>query len=78
LLTYIGDDKDRKFDLLVDGVKIAYVEWNGGATGKFYSLEYSIPAELIGNKTIITVKIDANHGRTAGRIFGCRILKSEL
>ena len=77
LLTYIGDDKDRKFDVLVDGVKIAYVEWNGGATGKFYNLEYTIPAELIGNKTLVTVKIDANHGRTAGRIFGCRILKSE-
>ena len=77
LLTYIGDDKDRKFDILVDGVKIAYVEWNGGTTGKFYDNEYVIPADLIGNKTIVTVKIDANHSRTAGRIFGCRILKSD-
>jgi DUF1680 family protein len=78
LLTYIGDDKDRKFDVLVDGVKIAYVEWNGGTTGKFYDNEYIIPAEIIANKTSVTVKIDANHGRTAGRIFGCRILKSVL
>jgi DUF1680 family protein len=76
LLTYIGDDKDRKFDVLVDGIKIAFVEWNGGTTGKFYDVEYTIPAELIGNKTSVTVKIDANHGRTAGRIFGSRILKS--
>jgi DUF1680 family protein len=76
LLTYIGDDKDRKFDVLVDGVKIAYVEWNGGTTGKFYDNEYVIPADIVGNKTSVTVKIDANHGRTAGRIFGCRILKS--
>ena len=78
LLTYIGDDKDRKFDVLVDGVKIAYVEWNGGTTGKFYDNEYIIPADLISSKTSVTVKIDANHGRTAGRIFGCRILKSVL
>lgn len=76
LLTYIGDDKDRKFDVLVDGVKIAYVEWNGGTTGKFYDKEYVIPADLISSKTSVTIKIDANHGRTAGRIFGCRILKS--
>ena len=75
LLTYIGDDKDRKFDVLVDGTKIAYVEWNGGTTGKFYDNEYLIPAEVIGNKTSVTVKIDANHGKTAGRIFGSRILK---
>lgn len=77
LLTYIGDDKDRKFDVLVDGVKIAYVEWNGGITGKFYDNEYVIPQDIIGNKTSVTIKIDANHGRTAGRIFGCRILKND-
>lgn len=77
LLTYIGDDKDRKFDVLVDGVKIAYVEWNGGTTGKFYDNEYVIPTDIIGDKTSVTVKIDANHGRTAGRIFGCRILKRD-
>jgi len=55
LLTYIGDDKDRKFDVLVDGNKIAYVEWNGGTAGKFYDNEYIIPAGLIGNKTSVTV-----------------------
>jgi uncharacterized protein len=77
LLTYIGDDKDRKFDVLVDGVKIVYVEWDGGTTGKFYDKEYVIPGELIGNKTSVTIKIDANHDHTAGRIFGCRILKNE-
>lgn len=75
LLTYIGDDKDRKFDVLVNGIKIAYVEWDGGITGKFYDNEYVIPADLIGNKTSVSIKIDANHERTAGRIFGCRILK---
>ena len=53
LLTYIGDDKDRKFDVLVDGVKIAYVEWNGGTTGKFYDNEYIIPADIIANKTSV-------------------------
>ncbi|MEI6049547.1 MAG: beta-L-arabinofuranosidase domain-containing protein [Bacteroidota bacterium] len=77
LLTYIGDDKDRKFNVLVDGVKIAYVEWDGGTTGKFYDNEYVIPSEIIGNKTSVRIKIDANHGRTAGRIFGCRILKTK-
>jgi DUF1680 family protein len=78
LLTYIGDDKDRKFDVLADGVKIAYVEWNGGTTGKFYDNEYIIPADIVGNKTSVTIKIDANHGKTAGRIFGCRILANRI
>lgn len=75
LLTYIGDDRDRKFDILVDGVKIAYVEWPGGSTGKFYDKEYPIPAELLIGKTKVTIRIEANYGKTAGRVFGCRILK---
>ena len=77
LLTYIGDDKDRKFDILIDGVKIATEEWKGGKTGKFYDVEYKIPAELIKNKTKITVRIEANYGKTAGRVFAVRIIKDE-
>jgi len=75
LLTYIGDDRDRKFDILVDGIKIAYVEWRGGTTGKFYDKEYPIPAELLIGKSKVTIRIEANYGKTAGRVFGCRILK---
>lgn len=77
LLTYIGDDKDRKFDILVDDVKIATEEWKGGKTGKFYDVEYQIPAELINNKTKVTVRIEANYGKTAGRVFAVRIIKDE-
>jgi len=75
LLTYIGDDKDRKFDILVDGTKITTVDWKGGKTGKFYDEEYPIPAELIKDKIKITLRIEANQGCTAGRVFGCRIIK---
>jgi len=75
LLTYIGDDKDRKFDILVEGVKIAMVEWNGGKTGTFYDVEYKIPDELLKGKEKVTVRIEANYGKTAGRVFGVRIIK---
>ncbi|HLP37253.1 glycoside hydrolase family 127 protein [Lacibacter sp.] len=75
LLTYIGDDKDRVFDILVDGVKLVTVEWKGGKTGKFYDIEYKLPASMVNGKTKITVKIDANHGKTAGRIFDVRTIK---
>jgi len=75
LLTYIGDDKDRKFDILVDGVKIQTIDWKGGKTGKFYDFEYPIPAELLKDKSKITVRIEANYGKTAGRVFGARTVK---
>ncbi|MFM9911526.1 MAG: beta-L-arabinofuranosidase domain-containing protein [Chitinophagaceae bacterium] len=75
LFTYIGDDKDRKWDLLIDGVKIQTIEWNGGKTGKFYDIEYALPAELLQGKSNITVRVEANYGKTAGRIFGARIVR---
>ncbi|MFN8206990.1 MAG: glycoside hydrolase family 127 protein [Bacteroidales bacterium] len=74
LLTYIGDDKNRKFDILVDGTRIATVDWNGGAANKFYDEVYPVPVELIKGKNKISVRIEANYDRTAGRIFGCRTI----
>jgi DUF1680 family protein len=75
LLTYIGDDKDRMFDVLVDGVKLTTVQWNGGKTGKFYDFNYPIPSDMTMNKTKVTIRIEANYKKSAGRIFGCRIMK---
>jgi uncharacterized protein len=76
MFTYIGDDRGRKFDILVEGTKIATVEWEGGKTGKFYDFEYPIPDELIKGKTKITVRVEANYNKTAGRVFGVRIIKT--
>lgn len=76
LLTYIGDDKDRVFDVLVDGTRLATVEWKGGATGRFYDVEYPLPAALLGGKQTITIRVEANYGKTAGRVFHARILKA--
>jgi len=76
LLTYIGDDKDRKFDIIVNGRKIATEEWNGGTTGKFYNKSYLLPGELIEHSEKITVRIEANYGKTAGRVFNARIIKN--
>jgi len=75
LLTYIGDDKDRKFDILVDGTLLHTEEWKGGITGKFYDVTYPIPGNLTDGKKKIMVRIEAKYGKTAGRVFGCRILK---
>jgi len=76
LLTYIGDDKGRKFDIIVDGRKLATEEWAGGVTGKFYTKAYALPGELIENKQKITVRIEANYDKTAGRVFGARVVKN--
>jgi uncharacterized protein len=77
LCTYIGVDKNRAFDLLIDGVKIGLQELNGGKTGRFFDVTYPIPAELLANKNKVLVKIQGTSNKTAGRVFGCRIVKME-
>jgi uncharacterized protein len=77
LCTYIGDDKNRAFDLLIDGVKIGSQELNGGKTGHFFDVTYPIPAELLAGKTKVVARIQGVANKTAGRVFGCRIVKIE-
>jgi hypothetical protein len=38
-------------------------------------VEYKIPEELLKGKEKITVRVEANHGKTAGRVFGARTIK---
>lgn len=75
LLSYIGDDKDRKFDIEVNNEVISTEQLKGGATGKFYHKSYSIPIHLTKGIEKITIKINAVHGTTAGRVFGARTLR---
>lgn len=75
LCTYIGDDKNRAFGILIDGVKIATQELKGGTPGKFFDVEYPIPAELTKDKTKVVVRIQSVNDKTAGRVFGCRTIR---
>lgn len=75
LLSYLGDDKGRWFDIIVDGKTIATQELLGGTTGKFFDIEYSIPSDLQTDKEKLNVTIKAHTGKTAGRVFGARIIK---
>jgi uncharacterized protein len=75
MCTYLGDDKNNIFDLLVDGTKVGTQELKGGTVGRFFDVEYPIPAEVIKGKTKVVVRVQAHPNRTAGRVFGCRIVR---
>ncbi|MDE3250617.1 MAG: glycoside hydrolase family 127 protein, partial [Bacteroidota bacterium] len=74
LLVYLGDDKDRRFDILVDGKLLITVDWKGGEANKFFPMEYPLPAAMTSGKTSISVSIEANHGTTTARVFGVRTI----
>jgi uncharacterized protein len=75
LCTYIGDDNNRAFNILIDGEKIATQELKNGKAGKFFDIAYPIPPALLQGKNKIEVRIQSINGKTAGRVFGCRIIK---
>ncbi len=75
LCSYIGDDRNRAFDILVNDAVIATQELTGGESGRFFDVEYPIPLAIAKNHNQVLIRIQAHAGKTAGRVFGCRTLK---
>jgi DUF1680 family protein len=77
ICTYWGDDAGgRDFDILVDGVKIATESLKGGKPNGYIDRTYSIPVEVTAGKERVTIRFQAQPGKTAGGVFGCRLLLS--
>jgi hypothetical protein len=67
----------RKFDILVDGKKIASQSLQNDKPGEFFDVTYSIPAEITRGKNKITVRFEAQPGNTAGGFYGLRVIRKE-
>ena len=71
--TYWGDERNRKFHILIDGARIATQTLDANLPGEFIDIDYSIPETLTRDKTSVLVRFDPELGRTAGPVFGCGI-----
>jgi len=69
-----GLDRDRKVDILVDGVRIAGQDLRGDAGEKLFSVEYPIPQDLTKGKHKVTVRFDSKSGTIVGGVFGVSML----
>ena len=76
MCTYWGDDVGRVFEILVDGNQIATQELEHNEPGKFFDVEYPLPAELLARKEHITVRLESKNGTLVGGLFGCAVLKA--
>jgi hypothetical protein len=74
--TYWGNDSGgRQFDVLVNDKVIARQTLNFNDPGRFFDVEYAIPAQLTHGQTNVTVVFQGYPGKTVGGIFGCQMLK---
>ncbi len=76
ICTYWGEDTGaRRFDILVDGKKLATQELSRNQPGKFFEVEYPLSEEWTRDKSRITVTFQAAPGNFAGGVFGISVVK---
>jgi hypothetical protein len=74
--TYWGEERDKKFRILVDGREIAREELLGAKPAQFFEIEYPIAPELTRGRRTITVRFEPVLGSRCGPVFGCRLIRA--
>jgi uncharacterized protein len=73
--TYWGEERDRRFTILVDGVVLAREALNGNQPGDFFDRDYPIPEALSQDKTTLRIRFEPDNGVSAGPVFGIRLIE---
>jgi hypothetical protein len=72
--SYWGEEKRRRFHVVVEGERIASQQLEAPARARFVDYDYLVPAHLTQGKQSITVRFEPEPGYTAGPVFGVRVL----
>jgi hypothetical protein len=77
MVTYYGDERGRKFDILANDQAIAAVELAGGKRDQFVDVVYTIPASVVRSATErgLIVKFAAKESSRTASVFGVRVLE---
>ena len=67
---------ERRFDILVDGTRVATTSLDSRHGEVLYDVTYPLPPSLTSRKTKVTVKFLAHPRNTAGGVFGLRTLSN--
>ena len=71
--TYWGDERDRRFTILVDGIAVAKEQLSGADLSDFIERDYSVPPDLTHEKTVLRIRFEPETGFSAGPVFGLRL-----
>lgn len=76
-LTYLGNERNKQFSILVNDQAIAKVSLDGSKGNDFVTEDYTIPAEVLRNAANggLTVKFVAADGSTTANIYEVRLLR---
>lgn len=73
--TYWGEERGRRFDISVDGHKIATQVLEADSPGAFFDRDYPVPPELTVGKERVTIRFQPSDETTrCGPVYGVRLL----
>jgi len=76
--TYWGEERNKLFDIKVDGTVIATQRLNGERPGVFFDVDYPIPPDLTRDKEQVVIRFQPTTDRErCGPVFGVRVLVPE-
>jgi hypothetical protein len=77
VVTYCSDHHSRgraKFDILIDGQRLASQEVTRSSPARFYDMEYPLAVDMVEGKEKVTVRFQAGEGNVVAAVFGIRMI----
>ena len=71
--TYWGEERDRRFKILIDGVIVAGEQLSGAGPSNFVERDYAIDPALTDGKSTLHIRFEPETGSSAGPVFGLRL-----
>ena len=80
IATYFSEERGKRtFEILADGQHIGEqsIERSppGSATGRFFDVEYKLPAEVVKDKKRVTVRFQATGNNEIAAVYGLRLIR---
>jgi hypothetical protein len=78
--TYYSADRrtsPASFEILVDGQRIAEQKVERTDPGRFYDVQYPVPAALVQGKSRVAVRFQAKEGSQIAAVFGIRMTRGD-
>ena len=72
--TYWGKQRNSRFKILVDGVRVAAESMDGRGPVAFVDRSYQIPAAMTQGKEFVVIRFEPDENSGAGPVFECRML----
>jgi DUF1680 family protein len=80
VVTYYSAERRRgpaRFEILLDGERIAEQEVAGSSPARFFDVEYAIDVSLVEDKKKVNVRFQAIDGNSLAGVFGVRMIRAD-